>query len=110
MCGESIMSVDARRRQAGFFIYRLRIGDEAFTPPCAKSRAMDDLVLVAGGGAMGAGIAFVTAQAGYRVEVVEPDAASRDRARDRMQRAAERGGDAAIAQRVTFLEAMASLP
>jgi len=67
---------------------------------------MDDLVLVAGGGAMGAGIAFVTAQAGYRVEVVEPDAASRDRARDRMQRAAERGGDAAIAQRVTFLEAM----
>lgn len=67
---------------------------------------MEELVLVAGGGTMGAGIAFVAAQGGYRVEVVEPDAAARDRARERVTRAADRAGDATIAQRITFLEAM----
>ncbi len=67
---------------------------------------MDDLVLVAGGGAMGAGIAFVAAQGGYRVEVAEPDASAREKARARIARAAERAGDASIAGRVAFLEAI----
>ena len=60
---------------------------------------MNDLVLVAGGGAMGAGIAFVAAQGGYRVEVVEPDAGARDKARARIARSADRAGDASIAGR-----------
>ena len=66
-------ALEARRRQAGFSMFA-DIDDEAFAPSLAKRRPMEDLVLVAGGGAMGAGIAFVAAQGGYRVEVVEPDA------------------------------------
>jgi 3-hydroxybutyryl-CoA dehydrogenase len=82
------------------------IDDEAFAPSLAKCRPMNDLVLVAGGGAMGAGIAFVAAQGGYRVEVVEPDMGARDKARTRIARSAERAGDASIAGRVAFLDAI----
>lgn len=67
---------------------------------------MEELVLVAGGGAMGAGIAFVAAAGGYRVDLVEPDAGARDRARERIARAAGRSGDDAIAARVALLDAM----
>lgn len=67
---------------------------------------MDDLVLVAGGGAMGAGIAFVAAQGGYRVEVVEPDAGASEKARARIARDAERAGDASVAGRIAFLTAI----
>ena len=67
---------------------------------------MKDLVLIAGGGTMGAGIAFVAAHGGYAVEIVEPDAASRERALDRIRRSAARAGDESIAQRVTFADAV----
>jgi 3-hydroxybutyryl-CoA dehydrogenase len=67
---------------------------------------MEDLVLVAGGGAMGAGIAFVAAHGGYAVEVVEPDAAAQRRAIERIERAAGRAGDGALARRVRFTNAI----
>lgn len=61
---------------------------------------MEDSVLVVGGGAMGSGIAFVAARAGFAVNVVEPDAAARARAAERIARSAERAGDASIPGRV----------
>jgi 3-oxoadipyl-CoA thiolase len=63
---------------------------------------MEDLVLVAGGGTMGAGIAFVAARGGYAVEAVEPDAAARQRANERVVREAQRAGDPSIAQRIRW--------
>lgn len=63
---------------------------------------MEDRVLVVGGGAMGSGIAFVAARAGFNVEVVEPDAAARQRALERIARGAERAGDASIPGSVRF--------
>lgn len=63
---------------------------------------MEESVLVVGGGAMGSGIAFVAARAGFAVDVIEPDAASRARAAERIARGAERAGDASIAARVRF--------
>lgn len=63
-------------------------------------------VLVAGGGAMGSGIALATALGGYVVDVVEPDAGARERAADRIARAAERAGDATVAGRIAFLDAV----
>ena len=67
---------------------------------------MDELVLIAGGGTMGAGIAFVAARGGYRVDVAEPDAATRERAVERIKREAARAGDEAIAARIAFLSAI----
>jgi len=67
---------------------------------------MEELVIVAGGGVMGAGIAFVAAAAGYRVDLVEPDVDARDRARARIDRAAARAGDDAIVARIAFLDAI----
>jgi 3-hydroxybutyryl-CoA dehydrogenase len=67
---------------------------------------MDELVLIAGGGTMGAGIAFVAARGGYRVDVAEPDAATRERALERIKRDAARAGDDAIAARIAFLNAI----
>jgi 3-hydroxybutyryl-CoA dehydrogenase len=67
---------------------------------------MDEVVLIAGGGTMGAGIAFVAAQGGFQVEVAEPDSDTRERARERIARDATRAGDEAIAGRVAFLEAI----
>jgi 3-hydroxybutyryl-CoA dehydrogenase len=56
---------------------------------------VEDDVLIAGAGTMGAGIALVAANAGYGVCVIDPDAAVRERARARL-------GE--VAHRVTFLE------
>ena len=47
-------------------------------------------IVVIGGGTMGAGIAFVAAAAGFDVDVVEPDAAAADRAKQRVAKDAER--------------------
>ena len=55
---------------------------------------------------MGAGIAFVAARGGYRVDLVEPDPASRERALARMASDAQRAGDDSIAARVTIREAI----
>ncbi|HZY97628.1 MAG TPA: 3-hydroxyacyl-CoA dehydrogenase NAD-binding domain-containing protein [Candidatus Cybelea sp.] len=63
---------------------------------------MAERVLVVGGGTMGAGIAFVTARAGYDVDVVEPLAASRERAVNYLQREAERSGDGSILERIEW--------
>ena len=67
---------------------------------------MEDLVLVAGGGTMGTGIAFVAARGGYAVEIVEPDAQARGRGSERIARAAERAGDPSIAERIRWSETM----
>lgn len=64
---------------------------------------MDESVLIVGGGAMGAGIAFVAARAGCDVGLVEPDDAARERALDRIASSARRAGDETIAGRVTAL-------
>ncbi|MBV8284369.1 MAG: hypothetical protein JO175_06945 [Candidatus Eremiobacteraeota bacterium] len=69
---------------------------------------MEDRVLVAGGGTMGAGIAFVAARGGYGVEIVEPDAAARERAVERLLRDAQRAGDASIVERIGWLDAIPS--
>lgn len=55
---------------------------------------------------MGAGIAYVAARGGYTVELVEPDPAARERGLARIAKDAERGGDPAVAPRITLLEAM----
>ncbi|HEY1654910.1 MAG TPA: 3-hydroxyacyl-CoA dehydrogenase NAD-binding domain-containing protein [Candidatus Tumulicola sp.] len=65
---------------------------------------MEDGVLVVGGGTMGAGIAFVAAHGGYAVELVEPDAAARERALERIRRNAARAGDELAVGRVRMLE------
>jgi 3-hydroxybutyryl-CoA dehydrogenase len=67
---------------------------------------MEELVLIAGGGTMGAGIAFVAAQAGFRVDLAELDARTRERASERILRAAARAGDEAIAGRVAVVDAI----
>ena len=61
---------------------------------------MAERVLIAGGGTMGAGIAFVAAKAGYEVEIVEPQEAARERALLEIARQAERSGDDSIGRRV----------
>jgi 3-hydroxybutyryl-CoA dehydrogenase len=67
---------------------------------------MEDSVLVAGGGTMGAGIAFVAARGGYAVELIEPNAEARQRGAERIARDAERAGDAKIADRVRWSESI----
>jgi 3-hydroxybutyryl-CoA dehydrogenase len=61
---------------------------------------MTERILIAGGGTMGAGIAFVAAKAGYDVEIVEPQEAARERASLEIARQAERSGDPSIGRRV----------
>jgi 3-hydroxybutyryl-CoA dehydrogenase len=68
---------------------------------------MGERALVVGGGTMGAGIALVAAQGGYDVEVIEPQAASRERGLDYLQREAERSGDRSIPERIRWT---ASIP
>ncbi len=65
-------------------------------------------MLVVGGGTMGAGIACVAAEAGYEVEVVEPQPASRERGRAFVQREAQRAGDSAIEGRIRWTDAVPS--
>jgi 3-hydroxybutyryl-CoA dehydrogenase len=55
---------------------------------------------------MGAGIAFVAAQAGYDVEVVEPQVAARERGQGLLEREAERSGDRSIPERVRWTQAV----
>jgi len=69
---------------------------------------MADGVLIVGGGTMGAGIAVVAAQGGYDVEVVEPQAAARERASAYAAREAERAGVASLADRIAWIEAVPS--
>lgn len=65
-------------------------------------------ILVVGGGTMGAGIAFVAARGGYAVEIVEPQTAARERAAALFEREGQRGGDAGIAPRIAWLDAIPS--
>jgi 3-hydroxybutyryl-CoA dehydrogenase len=67
---------------------------------------VQDSLLVVGGGAMGSGIAFVAARGGYAVEIVELDRDARQRALERIERAAQRAGDASIAQRIRWSDAI----
>ncbi|MDE2482792.1 MAG: 3-hydroxybutyryl-CoA dehydrogenase [bacterium] len=68
---------------------------------------MQEIVIVVGAGTMGAGIACVAARAGYIVEIVEPDAAARERGRARIERDASRGGDAAsVLARIRWSDAV----
>jgi 3-hydroxybutyryl-CoA dehydrogenase len=67
---------------------------------------MEDSILVAGGGTMGAGIAFVAARGGYAVEVVEPDRAARERALERLTQDAARAGDPSIVELIRWLDAI----
>lgn len=61
---------------------------------------MQEIVLVVGAGTMGAGIAFVAARGGYIVELIEPDAAARERGLERIRKDAERAGDASLLERI----------
>ncbi|MBV8499786.1 MAG: hypothetical protein JO003_11090 [Candidatus Eremiobacteraeota bacterium] len=67
---------------------------------------MEDGVLIVGGGTMGAGIAVVAARAGYDVDVVEPQSASRERGTAYVAREAQRGGDPSVAERVRWTDAI----
>ncbi|MEO7201399.1 MAG: 3-hydroxyacyl-CoA dehydrogenase NAD-binding domain-containing protein [Candidatus Tumulicola sp.] len=68
---------------------------------------MDEPILIVGGGTMGAGIAAIAARAGYRVQVIEPNPAAVESARDRIARAAARAGATDMIERVQFA---ASIP
>ena len=63
-------------------------------------------MLIAGGGTMGAGIAFVAAHGGYSVDVVEPDPQTRERALASIQSSADRAKDAEALGRVRMLDAI----
>src|SRR5690349_19707640 len=80
--------------------------DEAFLPPLAKHGAMAERMLVVGGGTMGAGIAWVGARAGYRVELVEPRADARERGREYLDREAGRSGEAGGLELIEWLDRM----
>jgi 3-hydroxybutyryl-CoA dehydrogenase len=67
---------------------------------------VEEIVLVVGGGIMGAGIAYVAAHGGYTVDLVEPDAAMRDRALASIRSSAERAGDPDALGRVRAHAAM----
>jgi 3-hydroxybutyryl-CoA dehydrogenase len=68
---------------------------------------MAERFLVVGGGTMGSGIAFVGAQGGYEVEIVEPDAAARERGRAYLEREAQRSGDHSVVERIRWKDAIA---
>ncbi|MGC1380157.1 MAG: 3-hydroxyacyl-CoA dehydrogenase NAD-binding domain-containing protein [Candidatus Baltobacteraceae bacterium] len=67
---------------------------------------MGEAFLVVGGGTMGAGIALLGAQAGYDVEIVEPQAAARERGVAYVEREAARSGDPSVSQRVRWVDAI----
>ncbi len=64
-------------------------------------------LLVVGGGTMGSAIALLGTAGGYDVEIVEPQAAARERARGFLEREAQRLGDPALAQRIRWSDAIA---
>jgi 3-hydroxybutyryl-CoA dehydrogenase len=61
-------------------------------------------VLVVGGGTMGAGIALIVARADYDVTLIEPDATARERGAARLQKDAQRLGDASAALRISWVD------
>jgi 3-hydroxybutyryl-CoA dehydrogenase len=65
---------------------------------------MRDLLLVVGAGTMGAGIAYVAARGGYDVELIDSDAAARERAVARIHNDAQRAGDAGAPSRISVRE------
>jgi 3-hydroxybutyryl-CoA dehydrogenase len=67
---------------------------------------MAERLLVVGGGTMGSGIAFVSARAGYDVEIVEPDGEARERSAAYLQREALRSGDPSVLERVRWSDAV----
>ena len=69
---------------------------------------MAERLLVVGGGTMGSGIGLVGARAGYDVEIVEPDAAARERAFASLEREAQRLGDASLVERIRWSDAVAA--
>jgi 3-hydroxybutyryl-CoA dehydrogenase len=69
---------------------------------------MTERILIAGGGTMGAGIAFVAAKAGYDVEIVEPQEGARQRALLEIARQAARSNDPSIERRVACTNAIPS--
>jgi 3-hydroxybutyryl-CoA dehydrogenase len=79
-----------------------------FVPPGAKHSGVSEIVLVVGGGTMGAGIAFVAAAAGFDVELVEPDANVHPRIRETLRKSAERAADLQAADRVTIVAGVPS--
>ncbi|MEO6912917.1 MAG: 3-hydroxyacyl-CoA dehydrogenase NAD-binding domain-containing protein [Candidatus Baltobacteraceae bacterium] len=67
------------------------------------------MIVVVGAGTMGAGIAFVAARAGLRVELVEPDASVRERALARLRKDAERASAPAALERISFRASIAQI-
>lgn len=65
-------------------------------------------VVVVGAGTMGAGIAYVAARAGYSVDLIEPDAATKNKAVERIKADAARGGDDSAFSRIDFYDALPS--
>jgi 3-hydroxybutyryl-CoA dehydrogenase len=65
-----------------------------------------DKIVVIGGGTMGAGIAFVAASAGYAVDLIEPDAGARDRAKERIAKDAGRTNSADVPGRLNYYESL----
>jgi 3-hydroxybutyryl-CoA dehydrogenase len=65
---------------------------------------VQDLILVVGAGTMGAGIAYVAARGGYAVELIDTDAAARERAMARIAKDAARAGDDAVLARIVTRE------
>ena len=63
-------------------------------------------IVVAGGGTMGAGIAFVAAQAGYAVDLIEPAAAAQDAAKARIAKQAERANCSEAVSLVNYYAAV----
>jgi len=67
---------------------------------------MEQRCLIVGGGTMGSGIALVAARGGYRVEVVEPLPAARERALAYFERETQRAEDGAVLERIVWLDAL----
>jgi 3-hydroxybutyryl-CoA dehydrogenase len=64
-------------------------------------------LLVVGGGTMGSAIALAGAAGGYDVEIVEPQAAARERAFALFEREAQRLGDPSLPQKIRWRDAIA---
>ncbi len=68
---------------------------------------MAERFLVVGGGTMGSGIALVGALAGYDVDIVEPQAAARERGFAFLEREAGRLRDLSVLERIVWKDAIA---